>query len=80
MRISKQAAWAAAGAAAFLGAAAALVWPAWDGQTARGFLSRDQSAKAQAVITAWPAYSALAARVMMEEYGPPTEADASHLA
>jgi hypothetical protein len=46
----------------------------------RGLIGRDKTARTQTVISAWPAYSALAARVMMEEYGPPDEVDASRLA
>jgi hypothetical protein len=72
MNASLQAAWAAAAAAAILSAAA---WP-----QSQDILPRDRAAHAQSVISAWPSYPALAARAIMEEYGPPDEVDAVHLA
>jgi hypothetical protein len=72
MKAGRQLAWAAAAAAAILSAAA---WP-----DSPDFLGRDRTTHAQFVVSSWPAYSALAARAMMEEYGPPDEIDAVHLA
>jgi hypothetical protein len=60
--------------------AAAIPWAAWNWPEVRYLIGRDKTAQARAVISAWPAYSALAGRAMIEEYGPPDEADASRLA
>jgi len=80
MKSGRQAALAAGAAAAILSVAAATAWPSWDWQEARDFIGRDKTTQAQTVLSAWPDYSALAARSMMEEYGPPDEVDAVHLA
>jgi hypothetical protein len=60
--------------------ASAAAWPDWDWEQARDFVGRDRAARAQAVISLWPAESALAARVMMQEYGPPDATEAARLA
>jgi hypothetical protein len=79
MRSLGQAAWTAI-TIAMLSAAAATAWPAWQWQDARDILGSDKTTQAQAVISAWPTYSSLAALAMMEEYGPPDELDDIHLA
>ena len=80
MKAGREAALAAGVAAAILAAVAASAGPSWDWLGDRNPIAREKTTRAQAVISGWPAYSVLAARAMMEEYGPPDEIDAVHLA
>ncbi|MCX5795043.1 MAG: hypothetical protein NTY77_06085 [Elusimicrobia bacterium] len=70
----------ATAAAVILSAAAGTAWRSWNGREGRVPMGPDMAARAEADISAWPAYSASAARAMMDEYGPPDEVDALHLA
>jgi hypothetical protein len=79
MKSVRHFAWTAGATAAILGLAWAVAWPAWDWDQARDFTGRDRAARAEAAVSLWPAGSALAARAMMEEYGPPDEIDAARL-
>jgi hypothetical protein len=69
MNTSRQAVMTAGAVAAILSAETATAWPSWDWQEARDFIGYDKTGQAQVIISAWPAYSALAARAMMKEYG-----------
>ncbi|MBI5241228.1 MAG: hypothetical protein HY926_12215 [Elusimicrobia bacterium] len=71
---------AAGAAATLLGSATGPAWPSGDRPDPPGLRASGKAARAQAAIAGWPAYPAMAARAMMEQYGPPDELDALHLA
>jgi hypothetical protein len=80
MRVVWKSVLAAGTAAAMLGAAAVPAWSSWNRAHPPGLRGPGKAEQARDVIAGWPSFSALAARAMMERYGPPDEVAAMHLA